>query len=264
MNKTLHVQFANRIVLLGASNLTMSLRLVVELIQRRVGWPSQVFVAAGFGRSYGRFSQLIVRGVPGIHSCGLWSQLESGPPVPTYALVTDIGNDVGNSVAPDEIVSLVGACVDRLSRHNAKVVITNLPIAGLAALAQWRFLAVRSVYFPFSRVPLHVVIENAKTVHRGLTELAVNKRVELVEQPADWFGPDVVHIHPTKRRLAYASMIERLPLDNTTGKADTIRSDSIPVWAQRPHFAYKTLFGVELHHPQPSGRFTNGSVASLY
>jgi hypothetical protein len=257
------VQFANRIVLLGASNLTLSLRLVVELMQRRLGGPSQVLVAAGLGRSYGRFSQLIVRGVPGIHSCGLWSQLESAPSLPTYALLTDIGNDVANGVAPHEIVSWVSACVNRLRQHNASMVMTNLPTAGLSALAKWRFLAVRSVYFPFSRIPMNVVIENAKAVHRGLTDLSANKHVELVEQPAEWFGPDVVHIHPTKRRLAYGSMIERLPL-GSTDNVDNIRSDSILAWGQRPRFAYRTMIGVEQREPQPSGRFTNGSVVSLF
>jgi hypothetical protein len=122
----------------------MSLKLVVELMQHRIGGPSQVFVACELGRSYGRFSQLIVRGVPGIHSCELRPQLESAPPLPTYALLTDIGNDVANGVAPDEIVSWVGACIDRLRDQDAKVVMTNLPIAGLAAIEKWRSLAVRS------------------------------------------------------------------------------------------------------------------------
>jgi hypothetical protein len=257
------MQFANRIVLLGASNLTLSLKLVVELMQRRVGGPSQVYVAAGLGRSYGRFSQLIVRGVPGIRACGLWSQLDSAPALPTYALLTDIGNDVANDVPPDEVVSWVSACVDRLRKHDAKVVMTNLPVAGLVALAEWRFLAVRSVYFPFSRMPMHAVIESAQAVHRGLTDLSVNRRVELVEQPADWFGPDVVHIHPAKRRLAYAKMIDQLPLSAIDNEKNS-RSNPTLAWRQRPRFAYRTLFGVEQRQAQPSGRFTDGSAISLF
>jgi len=67
---------ANRFVLLGASNLTVSLRLVIQLLQRRIGGPSDVLVAAGHGRSYGEFSQVMFRELPGITSSGLWKRLE--------------------------------------------------------------------------------------------------------------------------------------------------------------------------------------------
>ena len=38
-------QLKNRIFLLGASNLTMSHRLIVQLLQQRCGSPSEVLVA---------------------------------------------------------------------------------------------------------------------------------------------------------------------------------------------------------------------------
>ena len=68
---------ANRIVLLGASNLTLSLRLAIQQIQHCCGRPSEVLAAVGHGRSYGQSSQVLIRELPGIIESGLWSQLHS-------------------------------------------------------------------------------------------------------------------------------------------------------------------------------------------
>src|SRR6185295_18846516 len=92
--------------------------------------------ALGRGRSYVDWSRyLFVRGLPGIESCALWSELDRFPPLPTVALVTDVGSDLlyGHPVA--RIAAAVEACLDRLIARGAEVVLARLPLARLASLS---------------------------------------------------------------------------------------------------------------------------------
>ncbi|MBK7493260.1 MAG: hypothetical protein IPI17_15905 [Nitrosomonas sp.] len=62
-------------------------------MQQRIRAPGEVFAAAGHGRAYGVFSQVVRARLPGIAERGLWRELnamESRPPM----LLTDIGNDI--------------------------------------------------------------------------------------------------------------------------------------------------------------------------
>ena len=80
-----------RVVLLGASNLTRDFRAVLEIARRRLGsGPLQVLAAAGYGRCYGVKSRFVLRDLPPILDCGLWSALRQTSHAPTYALLTDI------------------------------------------------------------------------------------------------------------------------------------------------------------------------------
>ncbi len=62
-----------------------------------VGLPGNwlmVLAAAGYGRCYGVKSRFVLRDLPPILDCGLWSALRKTSHAPTYALLTDIGNDL--------------------------------------------------------------------------------------------------------------------------------------------------------------------------
>lgn len=252
------MELANRIVLLGASNLTLSRRLVIELVQKRCGAPSDILTAAGHGRSYGHFAQVLIRGLPGISSCGLWPQLASSPPLPTFAFVTDVGNDVPYGYLPDDILKWVRICVERLQEHEARIVMTNLQIAPIESLSERRYAVIRSVFFPFSRLPMRDVVERVAAVHRGLVEMAADMSFELYEPPGDWFGPDLLHILYWKRRTAYAQVVGRLPAQKSAVEAHVAR------WSRRPRYAHKRVLGLEIRHSQPSGRLTDGSIVSAY
>src|SRR5947207_14876376 len=84
----------SRVVALGASNLTRGLRIVVSTARQTWGPDIEIFGALGHGRSYGADSRVFVRRLPGILQSGLWRDLAARPPVPTRALVTDVGNDI--------------------------------------------------------------------------------------------------------------------------------------------------------------------------
>ncbi len=94
----------NRLILLGASNLTLSLRLVIHLMQQRFGAPSEILTAMGHGRAYGIFSEAVWRGLPGIAGCGVWRQLRETESRPAYALLADIGNDIMYGLLPEQVL----------------------------------------------------------------------------------------------------------------------------------------------------------------
>ncbi len=137
----------NRILLLGASNLTLSLRTVIDLTQQRCGGPSDVKVAAGHGRSYGVTSQVLIRGLPGITDCALWSRLDAVEHLPTYALLTDIGNDIPYGIDPQRLLSWVNWCIDRMQEHTAQIVMTNLQIATIESLSEAHYELCAASFF---------------------------------------------------------------------------------------------------------------------
>ena len=60
--------------------------------------------------------------------CGLWRALEAGDGK-IYAVVTDIGNDIGYGVQPAVLVGWVTECLDRLQAFDAKVAVVLPPVA---------------------------------------------------------------------------------------------------------------------------------------
>lgn len=249
---------------MGASNLTLSLRTVIDLAQRRCGGPSDIQVAAGHGRSYGAASHVFIRGLPGITGCALWSRLDAVEPLPTYALVTDIGNDIAYGIDPRRLLSWVNWCIDQMQGHAAQIVMTNLQIATIESLSEARYRIVRRVLFPSCRLSLGDVLERAKIVHQGLADIARDRRVILVESESEWFGPDAIHVSPWKRTAYFSRVCGRL---QTAGKDSLNGSEPgrTPLtWRRRPRFAQMTLMGWQRCQPQPSGRLSDGSLVSLY
>ena len=143
-----------RVVLLGASNVTRGAVTLVEMARRTVAGPVEFLIAMGHGRSYGARSTVLGRSLPGIAECGLWEALRRGRELPTYALVTDIGNDVIYGAPVDAIAGWVRTCLDRLAARQARTVLSLLPMDSLRRLSPWRFHAARSLLFPGRRMSL--------------------------------------------------------------------------------------------------------------
>jgi hypothetical protein len=110
--------------------------------------------------------------LPGIAACGLWEALARRPPVPTAALVTDIGNDLLYDVPVPQIAAWVEACLERLSRTETRVVLMPLPLCSVATLSRARFLVMRSVLFPGCRLPYATLLERTSELDRRLRLLA--------------------------------------------------------------------------------------------
>ncbi|MFA9478241.1 hypothetical protein ACERK3_08020 [Phycisphaerales bacterium AB-hyl4] len=74
-----------RIILLGASNLTMALPTLLATAQAMGEGACRFMTALGHGRSFGTRSTVLLRTLPAILDCGLWEQLHRdeslrGPP----------------------------------------------------------------------------------------------------------------------------------------------------------------------------------------
>lgn len=250
----------NCIILLGASNLTLSLRLVIHLMQQRFGGPSEILTAVGHGRAYGVSSQMLWRGLPGIADCGLWAQLAAAEPRSTVALLTDIGNDILFGVVPERILRSVESCITRLQQQSAQIVVTNLPMASIERLSERRYTFFRTIFYPSSRMSRDETVRCARAVHAGLLALASRLNFTLYEPEPHWFGLDGIHVNYWQRKAFYRNILQQFPhpSDRPTSVAAGER-EFLLTWQRRPEFAYKTVLGREVYCQQPSGQLADGS-----
>lgn len=253
-----------RIILLGASNLTLSLDMVIKLMQQRCGGDNDVLVAAGHGRSYGQNSQFLARGLPGITCSGLWTHLELAATRPTYAFLTDIGNDIPYGYMPEQILQWVNLCVEQLQKQKARIVMTNVPIKSIESLSEWRYKLFRTICFPFCRLSRGEIVSRARVVHRGLVEMAARKHFELYEQEPVWFGSDAIHVRYWKRKELYRHIFERFPPVSNAQVSVGDKESHFLAWKKRPQFAVKRVLGRAYRYQQPSGQLADGTAVSLY
>ncbi len=165
-----------------------------------------VLAAVGRGRSYGQRSLLLGRGLVGILDCGLWSALEKGEG-PLYALLTDIGNDVGYGVAPEEIADWVEECVRRFTRLGARIVLTPPPTASITRRADWQIRFARQVLFPFSELTPAEARRRVGELEERLREVAARWELDWVDHRDEWYGFDPIHIRLPYLRRAWAEIL---------------------------------------------------------
>lgn len=253
----------NRLILLGASNLTLSRRLVISLMQQHLGGPSEVMIAAGHGRAYSISSQVLLRGIPGIAESELWLQLEKLECCSTYALLTDIGNDILFGVPPEKILRSVEWCVARLQKQSAQIVVTNLPIASIEQLTERSYMFFRNLFYPFCKLRRAEMLCRVQGVYTGLLAMADRLHFKLCEQHPTWFGSDGIHVNYWQREAFYRTLLEQFSVSDPVKFVEE-RGDFLLAWQQRPKFFYKTILGYAISTPQPSGRLMNGSTVSQY
>lgn len=270
-------------MLLGASNLTQSLATVMETAQILCGRPSRFLIAAGHGRAYGVSSRVLFRGLPGITQCGLWDDLARGPRLPTFALITDLGNDLAYGQPAERLIEGVCWCLDRLAECSPRTIVTALPVQGLERLSPWHYQCFRMLLFPGRGLTQEQALDRARTVNEGLRTLCSERRITLIEQRLEWYGLDPIHIRRRYGAIAYHEILRswlepgrderrsRRSAREGTGGTGTYdepslaRTDFRHRWRVRL-FApqYRRLFGFEQHRKQPAGLLPDGSTVSLY
>jgi hypothetical protein len=260
-----------RVVLLGASNLTRGIATVVETARSLWGRPLDVLAALGHGRSYGMRSTVLGRTLPSTLDCGLWDALARRPAAPTAALVTDIGNDLLYEAPVERIVDWVGQCLDRLLAKGARVAISRLPVANIAALSELRFRLLRRVMFPLGRLDFATISARAFDLDRRIVELARARDVGLVEQQTLWYGWDPIHIRRRFWPSAWRQMLAPWTAAEPTTEA-TAQSAVEPSRASFLDELYLRLLapqerrwlGIVQRCPQPCGRLRDGTMISYY
>ncbi|HEV8307957.1 MAG TPA: SGNH/GDSL hydrolase family protein [Methylomirabilota bacterium] len=254
---------STRVVLLGASNLTLGLPTVLSVTHAMLGpGPMDILVAAGHGRSYGQWSRVLARGLPGILGCGLWPAARRPGGVRIYALLTDIGNDLAYGASPADLAGWVSACVERLGEAGADTVLTLLPARSLARLPPWQYHLFKAVLFPGRRLPFRVLHARVAEINQRLTTLAARAKVKVVDPEARWYGPDSIHLRRRERAAAWQAILSRWEVaGGPTGIPDAARR-RLPCRRMAPE--WRTVLGVTLRRPQPSGVLGDGTTISLY
>lgn len=251
-----------RVILLGASNVMRGISTIVETAERVWGQPVDLLAATGHGRSYGRTSCVLGRSLPGILQCGLWDDLSQRPPLPTAALVTDIGNDILYGADADQIAAWVDQCLTRLRGVCARIVITELPLTRAASIRPWQYRLIRAVMFPGSRVTFAEAIARAHAVNARVAELAVVHRAVLHVPQLEWYGWDPIHIRRACWSGAWHEILSGWGERATAGPARGSWRRCLRLRCQRP--LVRWLFGIEQRRAQPACVLESGSVISLY
>jgi hypothetical protein len=251
-----------RLVLLGASNVTRSISIALASAQQRAGAPLEVLAAFGHGRSYGKRMRLLLRELPGIRECALWEELARRPPLPTAALLTDVGNDLLYDVLPEQIAEWVGDCVERLQRAGAKVTLTPLPMCSAERLTPRAYFIARSLLFPFCRLDYATIMQRAHDLDVHLRALAKEYNVALVEHRREWYGFDPIHIRRPYWREAWHDLFQ--PWSDAAPTGEVASSLRRWLYLQTRSEECRWWLGREVRTAQPSGRFEDGTTLALY
>ena len=245
-----------RVVALGASNLTRGLQAVVAAARAAWGPGVEIVAALGHGRAYGVESAFLARRLPAILDSGLWRHLETAPPAPTRALVTDVGNEILYGIPVERLLGWVDEAMGRLERHTGDIVIAGLPLDSIRSLSPSRYRAFRAVFAPSCRMRLHVVQERAELVNAGLAELAAAHRVPLFQLEPSWYGIDPIHIKPALWRTAWSKILGVEPA------GDRSAMEAVRLYLMRPERQW--LCDVEQVTPQEGTRLRGGGRVWLY
>ncbi len=258
---------ARRLILLGASNLTRSLGTVLSIASSRWGSPLDVLAALGRGRSYGQLSGFLGRKLPGIVQSGLWRALAQREPLPTSAIVTDIGNDLLYGASAESIAAWVEACVERLQRLDAAVAMTLLPTASLPRIGAARYLFFRTLLVPSCRLRLATIVDRAQALNDLLRRLGETRGISLVEHRDEWYGLDPLHIKLRWAERAWSEILaacrdnNALPQEHSPACLLSWRR-RVALQFLRPHEV--RLLGVDRVHPQPCACLPDETRISLY
>lgn len=255
--------FKARIVLLGASNVTKGISTILGTAQRLLGSPLDVRCAIGHGRSYGARSTVLVRSLPGILESHLWQTLEDDDPLPTYGLIADIGNDVMYGSPPTQIGQWINQCITRLRAHDARIVMTSLPLARIERLNELHYSIARSLLFPSRSMTFEQAKERARAVHGELEVLAANHDLPLVEMPGSWYGVDPIHIRARCKASAWREILSHWVDDaqHVQRAAGSLRR-WMKLRAASPEQWW--LLGTERGRQQPAVTLDDGTTVSLY
>jgi hypothetical protein len=252
-----------RVVLLGASNLSIAFPTVVETARTMFAAPLEFVVAKGFGRSYGQESKFFGKKFSGILQSGLWEANAAAPSLPTVAIVADVGNDLAYEAPVEKVVEWVETTLDRLQSHGARVVLNNVPFASLRTVGAVRYHVFREVLFPSCRLSRKEMLRRAEQLSEALTRLAEERKTPVFSGEMAWYGLDPIHPRRASAGEIWRRMLgELLAPDSVAPLARATTASAIQLRRLKPQ-AWSN-FGVKRRARQPSGRLKDGTTIALY
>ncbi|MEZ6124516.1 MAG: hypothetical protein R3C49_15260 [Planctomycetaceae bacterium] len=245
----------SRVVLLGASNLTLAWPRILRLLQSKFHEPMQIFTAQGMGRSYvcdqSRFGNRVL---PGILQSELWSALKAAWSADDSSeaprvLLTDFGNDLLYGRSALEISQGAEQCVRQLQECDPRcqIVLTLPPVESVHDLGRFRFGVCRRILFPASRLTLSEIRSQTTELAERLAELEQPPNVRLFQPQRRWYGLDPIHVKRRHQTEAFASMMSDWQISEPA-----VVSDAAPVRRTRPQAAVRWVRGKEHRTAQPA------------
>ncbi|MEX2186681.1 MAG: hypothetical protein WD875_07805 [Pirellulales bacterium] len=253
-----------RVVVLGASNVTRGISTIVETAERSLGGPIDLFAAFGHGRSLGLYTRVLGRGLCSLLDAGLWRELADAPrPDASFALLTDVGNDLMYEVDPEIICRWVEKILSRCQSVARRVIVTELPLASIERLGPRRYAIVRRIIFPRCRLTLEEAKHRAAAINEGVHRAAAKYGATVVPHDAAWYGLDPIHVRRANFARAWATVLK--PWNEGDTEVPLARG-SLRRWIYLGVILpeKRAFFGIERHKRQPAGRLRDGSVLWLY
>ncbi|RIK82130.1 MAG: hypothetical protein DCC68_07320 [Planctomycetota bacterium] len=253
-----------RVVVLGASNVTRGISTIVETAQLALGGPIELYAAFGHGRSLGLYTRVLGRGLCSLLDAGLWRALDDRPrPDASFALLTDIGNDLMYEVPPEKICRWVEKILERCQSVARRVVVTELPLASIERLGPRRFAILRSVIFPRCRLALDEARRRAIEINDAVRRAARERGATVVAHDAAWYGLDPIHIRRREFARAWNAVLSAW---NVGDRGAALARGSLRRWIQLGLFSpeKRAFFGIERSRRQPAGALRDGSTVWLY
>jgi hypothetical protein len=249
-------------IVIGASNVSRGLSQLADVVTRRHHKPIDLFVTAGHGRSYGVSSSIGIRRLPSILGCGLWRELDghlsTNARSRISALVTDVGNDLIYGYPPETVSEWVREVSRRLSHRRAKIAIVRLPLESVARASELRYLAVRALFSPWLKLNFSEMKKAASVLDQSLLEIAKEFGAEIIDQPGDWYGLDVIHIRLRQIHELWNAACDAWGLDQsgevTSSKVINFRQQ---LALQMSTAEKRSLFGIQLKTVQPCFHYEN-------
>lgn len=243
----------SRVVILGASNISLGWPFLLQSLRTLFSAPLQIYTAHGMGRSYcGERSRFLFRQLPGILKSNLWEELPQRVPADPSpcVLITDLGNDLVYGRSPLDVATAAEECIDRLRSWDARcrIVVSRPPVESVHKVGWFRFLLCRLLLFP--ACPLSLAQAKAATAELDelLLAMACEQEVEIHKPaPAD-YGLDPIHVRRRCRLSAFRSMLQ------TWNRKSVPDAQAIPTSAMPgpPGPSVRWVMGTEKHTPQPS------------
>lgn len=251
-----------RVVFLGASNLVLGFESAVRAAREQLGAPLEVFSAHGHGRSYGTTGRVFGRALPATSACGLWNEIAARPALPTYAVVTDIGNDLAFGFEPAEVAEWVDACLAQLVAHDAQIVLTALPLETLQRLPTWEFRFFARLFFPHRGIEREQVLEAAEDLDLRLEQLARERKLVRLVPRSDWYGHDPIHVQSIARKEVWRTYVSPW---RPKARPKRVPEFDAP-WKQSGRLISRdrALFGRAAGRPQPCASLADGTRIFLY
>lgn len=259
---------STRILLLGASNVTLGFPLIVNSLRHSIAGPLDIFAAHGHGRSFCQWSYVLNRGLPPIPECGLWEGLAHCSVTSIQCgLIADVGNDLIYGRSLDELLQQVQLTFERVASLGAQITFVRMPLERILKLSDRQYRFVKRLLFPGPIIPWDILSRRAIEVDEQSTEIARSFNSHIVTPPLHWYGPDPIHIQRSARMQAWKEILSAWPIEPPLQMHVPKTRFAINLW-RSPPLERTFHFGRSRHsrylHPQPSWSDSTKTRVWLY